>query len=523
MVAQLLRLKARLLANGFRRSPWQLVGVILGGLYGLFIAATLIAGMYYLGTQPDELVRAVLVIFVAVLVLGWALLPVILTGIDLTLDPSRFATFTVPPKQLVIGLLLGGFIGVPGLVTLILLSSQAVAWRQDPAAAAVAILCGALTAVLCLVLARLTTTAATALTANRRFREIGTVLLFVPLLLLGPILGSVQNGFEEALSWLPAAADVLAWTPLGSFTAVPADVAAGAWGIAAARFLVSAGYLAAAVWVWKNALVRALETPPRASDGGKGAEGLGALRWFPPTPWGAVAGRCLTYWLRDPRYAASIVVVPLMPVLFWYWGAQSGDYTAMLFIAPLIAVLMGFSISADVSYDNTAFSLHAVAGIRGFHDRLGRALACAVLAVPVVLLSAILPPLILGRAELMPGVLGLSFGALMTGLGVSSITSARFTYSVPLPGESPFKTPPGAGMRMMVVQLATFGVMGLLLLPELGLMLAQLVTGNDAFGWAALAAGLVLGSVLLVAGLRVGGRWFDARVPELMQATVLNR
>jgi ABC-2 type transport system permease protein len=33
----------------------------------------------------------------------------------------------------------------------------------------------------------------------------------------------------------------------------------------------------------------------------------------------------------------------------------------------------------------------------------------------------------------------------------------------------------------------------------------------------------VLGSVLLVAGLRVGGRWFDARVPELMQATVLNR
>ena len=93
--------------------------------------------------------------------------------------------------------------------------------------------------------------------------------------------------------------------------------------------------------------------------------------------------------------------------------------------------------------------------------------------------------------HLLPAILGLSLGALGTGFGVASVASARFTYSVPLPGDSPFKTPPGAGVRMAVVQLATMGVMGVLLIPEIGLVAAQLVTGNAAFGWTALAVGLL--------------------------------
>ena len=38
----------------------------------------------------------------------------------------------------------------------------------------------------------------------------------------------------------------------------------------------------------------------------------------------------------------------------------------------------------------------------------------------------------------LPAVLGASLGMLLTGLGLSSVVSARFVYPVPLPGQSPF-------------------------------------------------------------------------------------
>lgn len=523
MVAHLLKLKLALLRNGFRRSPWQLVGVILGGLYGLGVAALLFVGMYFLGGEATDVVTTALVLAVSLVTLGWAIIPVLLAGVDLTLDPARFTSFTIPPRQLVTGLLLSGFIGVPGLVTLLLFAGQGLAWRANAGLVIIGVLCGVLAAVFALALSRLTVTAATALTSNRRFREIGTIILFIPLILLGPIIQTAMSGIENGLSWLPQVSAILGWTPLGSFAAVPGDVAAGAWGTAALRVLLSLAYLAVAVWAWQVSLMRALETPPQQSGGTRDVAGLGTFRLFPATPWGAVAARCLTYWFKDPRYAMSVIIVPLVPVFVWFMFAREGNFTAMLYIAPIVVVLMAFSISADVSYDNTAFSLHVLTGLRGIDDRLGRVAACAVFTIPIVLIAAILPAVLMDELSILPAVLGLSIGALGAGWGVSSVASARFTYAVPLPGDNPMKTPPGSGARMALTQLATFGTTLALVLPEIVLHIVYLVTGRELFAWLVLVTGVVLGSVLLLLGLRIGGRWFDSRAPELLQATVLNR
>ncbi len=524
MVAHLLKLKLSLLRNGFKRSPWQLVGVIIGGLYGLGVAVLLVAAMFFLGDQPAELITTALVLAVSLVTLGWAIIPVLASGVDLTLDPSRFSVYPIPPRQLVIGLLLSGFIGVPGAVMLLLFAGQGIAWRANGGLALLGVLCGILAAVNALAISRLAVTAATALTSNRRFRELGMVLLFVPLIMLGPIIQTATNGIEEGIGWLPDVSVILAWTPLGAFAAVPGDVATGAWGLAAGRLVLSLAYLVAIIWAWKTVLVRALETPPQQSGGSRAVSGLGAaFRLFPPTPWGAVASRCLTYWMKDPRYAMSIIIVPLIPLLIWFWSAQSGDYTTMLYLAPIIAVMLAFSISADVSYDNTAFSLHVLTGLSGFDDRLGRVAASAVFAVPTVLLVAILPATLLGETQMLPAIVGLSLGALGSGWAISSVASARYTYAVPLPGDNPMKTPPGSGARMAVTQLATFGSTIVLMLPEIILHIMFLVTGQALYAWLVLIAGVVLGALVLVLGLRIGGRWFDSRAPELMQATVLNR
>jgi ABC-2 type transport system permease protein len=67
------------------------------------------------------------------------------------------------------------------------------------------------------------------------------------------------------------------------------------------------------------------------------------------------------------------------------------------------------------------------------------------------------------------------------------------------------------------------GVLLVLILPEAALVIGQMVTGDPAFGWANLALGPLLGIALFVAGVRIGGRWFDGRGPELLAQLTVNR
>jgi ABC-2 type transport system permease protein len=77
--------------------------------------------------------------------------------------------------------------------------------------------------------------------------------------------------------------------------------------------------------------------------------------------------------------------------------------------------------------------------------------------------------------------------------------------------------------QTLAVQFAGLGILLVLVLPEVALLIAQLVTGNALFGWLNLAAGIVLGLVLFAAGVRLGGRWLDARGPELLAQLTVNR
>jgi ABC-2 type transport system permease protein len=103
------------------------------------------------------------------------------------------------------------------------------------------------------------------------------------------------------------------------------------------------------------------------------------------------------------------------------------------------------------------------------------------------------------------------------------VVSARYTVAVPLPGDSPFKKPPGNVGQTLAVQFAGMGILFVLVLPEAGLLVAQLVTGNILFGWLNLGAGLLVGLALFVTGVRLGGTWLDARGPELLAQVTVNR
>lgn len=528
MVAQLVRLKLTLLVNGYRRSVWQTVGVVLGSLYALSLVALVVVGAVALGTADPQLAAPVLVLGGAVLVLGWLVVPVFAYGVDATLDPHRFVTYPIPRRRLLAGLAVGGVVSVPGIATALAVLGVALAWWRSPLALAAAVVGAVGALALCVVGSRALTTLLAPLLESRRSREVLTIAAFVPIMLAGPVIGwfssrlgegSTDAGAVQGL--LADLADVVGWTPLGAPWGVPAAVHDGDGAAAAGRLAVLLAGLALAWWVWDRALARTLETP--AEGGAKGARGKG-LGWFdrfPATPTGAVAARAATYWLRDPRYSASIAIVPLLPVVLAFAGQTSAGegpgMAVMLILAPLTAWVLGFTVSNDIAYDHTAFALHVATGTTGRTDRWGRALPVLVAGTPLVTLFAILSVGLSGRWADLPALLGLSLGTLALSTGVSSAVSAQWLYPVPKPGESPFKQPQGAVGATMVAQ----GVAGLatvvLSLPALALSLPAILLPSPALGWAALVVGPAVGAVVLVLGVRWGARAYDRRAPELLQ------
>jgi ABC-2 type transport system permease protein len=523
VVAHLVRLKLTLLRNTLKKSVWQTVGLVVGILYGLGVISMALIGLAALGTTAPEMAGQIVTIVGTVVVLAWWVVPLFAFGVDATLDPQRFVTFAVPQRQLLAGLAVAGLVGTPGAVTLVASAGTSLAFWRTPLAALAALVGGLLAVALCVVGSRATTTALAPLLDSRRSREVLSIAAFVPLMLAGPIIGWATASIAQGQEVLPVIADVLAWTPFGAPWAIASAVAEGAWGLALARLAITLLVLVAAWVVWDRALAKALVSPRGGQAAGK-TKGLGWFDRFPATPVGAVAARCMTYWFRDPRYSASIAIVPLMPVLLWFVGSSiradgGGDGFAelMLVLGPVTAFTFGFSLSAEVAYDHTAFWTHVSSGITGFADRAGRVLAASVVSVPVVVLFAVGSVAFTGNWEFLVATVGLSLAVLATSLGVSSVVSARLLYPVAKPGDSPFKAPQGAAMATMVAQLITMGVLVVLCLPAAGLALANVLTGAVVWGWLALVVGVGLGVLFLVLGMRWGGRLVDQRGPELLQ------
>lgn len=516
MVADLLRLRLLILKNSLLRSTWQLVAVIFGALYGLGILLGISIGLIALSGLPVSVARTVVVLAGSALVLGWVLIPLLASGIDQTLEPARLVTFPIPLGTLLLGLALSGLVGVPGIVTMLGSLATAGTWWRHPVIALIAASCGAIAAATCIVGSRAVTTLSTLFTSGRRFREAAGFLAVIPLVLLGPIIVTLSSGIRSATDALPGLANALAWTPLGALWAVASDAAVGNWGTGALHFLIGAATFAALLLVWRRSLALSLVTPAHTTSRSRGTGKLGFLGRFPATPAGAVAARSLTYWIRDPRYARQLLVVPLIPALMFFYS-RNGPLELLNSVGPIVALLLSLSIFSDLSYEGTAFATQISSGIRGRDDRLGRAAALGSFGLPIVIALSIGSVWISGSWEVLPGLLGLSIGIFLSGLGVSSFTSAQIVIPVPGPGDNPFKAAPGAGFTTALTTFATWSVLGVLVLPELVLAVVGAATGVAVLGWIGLAVGIGLGTALLVTGIRLGGAQFDRAAPELLE------
>lgn len=527
MVARFLSLKLTLMGNTFRRSVWQTIGLVVAVLYALSIVVLAVIGVVALGVlENPALAGLAITLGGALLVLGWWLIPIFAFGVDATLDPHRFTTFAIPRRTLVAGLAVAGLVSVPGIATVLVALGISFGWVLEPGVLLVALVGAVLGIATCVIGSRAITTVLAPVLESRRYREVVAIVALILIVMIGPLVGWLTNGVEvtvgrsdggTAVQLLEQAAGVVGWTPFGAAWSLASTVHDGDWAGLVGRLAVALGTIALAWFVWDRALARALVRPPTSGGGGGKAKGLGAFGRVPSSPTWAVTARTATYWLRDPRYSGSIAVVPLLPVIMYFTAQSTGSYFMLLATGPFVAWILGFSISNDIGYDNTAFALHVAAGVDGRADRWGRAIPMLVVGPLVSAAMVVVSVWAADSWHLTLPLLGLTFGSLLISTGVSCAVSARLVYPVAKPGESPLKSPQGAAMATVAAQGIGMLVMLGLAVPVFGIGIAALVLGGVLWGTAALVVGILYGALVLVLAVRFGARVYDRRLPELLQ------
>lgn len=516
MVATLLRLRFRVLGNQLARSPWQLVGFIFGGLYGFGILAAIVSGLVALGFGDVRLAGIVIVGAGSLVTLGWALIPLLAFGVDTTLDPDRLVVFPMSLSRMMVALTIAGVCGIPGIVTSVAALATVATWAHWPTAIIAWLVSTPVAVLTAVVASRTVASLASGLSGGRRFREVSGIVIFIPLILAGPIIAGVATGFAVNAETLAAVVPVLSWTPIGAAWSVPADAAIGDLPAAGAKLLIALATLALLWLVWRQSLARSLVHPRRASAA---AVRAGSIGWFGRVPTGAagaIFARALTYWTRDPRYLRQLVGAPLVPVLLWFYARDGEPLVALAFSGPIIAIVIGIVVYADISYDGTAFGSELITGAPGRADRIGRTFAAAAMALPLVLLAVVLPFAFSGDWTQFPGILGMSIGILFTCYGVCAVTSAQFVVPVAASGDNPFKRVPGTtflqGMAFFGIWLVALALSA----PAVIVGIIGYLSASATLSWIAGALGVVLGVAVLVGGILLGGRMLDRTGPVLL-------
>ncbi|MCT9820412.1 hypothetical protein N3K63_08980 [Microbacterium sp. W1N] len=515
MAAHVLRLRLDLLLGSLRgdgrhrlRTALSLVGLVV-------LVAAAGWGILRLRGVASETALTVMVVAGAAVALGFLVAPLVV-GADDLLDPRRFGVFGAAPRPLAFALLPAALISVPVLALAVGAVCAAIMWTAQGVPVGIAALSAVLGLITCVLLSRVAFAVAALVLRERRSRELTGLFLVGILVVVVPVvvfLASLEWG-DGVPTALTSAVDVLAVTPLGAAWALPGAFL-GAGGSFALELLVALATVAVlvAAWVW---LVQVLLTTTERPAAARGRRGLGWFLVMPGTATGVIAARSLTYWLRDPRYLVNIVIVPIAAVVTMVPLLVVGVPlpVAVLVPVPVMALFFGWLAHNDLAYDSTALWLHVASSVRGSADRAGRLAPVLLISIPMLAISIPIVISVHGAWSLLPAMAGVCASLLLTGLGLSSISSAAAPYAASRPGDGAFQQPQrtGGGLAQGVVLVAAI----VLSIPTL--WGGWLALGGDAdASWATLWTGLGVGIAVLVVGILVGGAVFRRRSGRLME------
>ncbi|MDG4827739.1 ABC transporter permease [Solwaraspora sp. WMMD1047] len=529
------RLKLRVMGNGFRGQGWR-IGLFIGGIVtGLWLATTGFLLLALPGLADSRTMAEVSAsLGGGLLVLGWTLLPLVFFGVDETLDPARFALLPVGRRMLVLGMLVAALVGVPAAATLLASAGLVVTaatfggWSAA-LVTAVGVVAGV---VLCVAASRAVTSAFASMLRSRRVRDLAAVLLAVFAALLAPLQLFAANALGQAdLGRLAGVARIVGWTPFAAPYTLGIDLALGRGWAVPPKLLITALTLGLLLWWWSRSLESAMVGTVSAAPGRAGRERpvTGAVaqlfpaivRWLPRDRHGALVAREARYWWRDSRRRANLITLAVIGVFVPAivnvsgQGAPGGGFDAS---APLVSfsmitvgVLAAVTLANQFGFDGSAYAANVIAGVPGRVELTARVVGFSLYIVPLLLVIAVGLGLFLGEPGWIGVLVGTLFAAYGCGLAVNLFISVLGAYALP-ETSNPFAINTGAGMARSLLSFVAMAATGAAALP----MLVATVLLGDVWLWLALPVGLGYGVAAAALGTWLAGDLVDRRMPELL-------
>ena len=550
MVGHLVSLKWKYVQASFRRSVWAVIGLVIAAVYAVILLAGLAVGYLGAAFEAPETGPLIALLAGSVLAIGWAIVPIFFSGLDGTLDESRFVLFPIEPATLQKGQFLGGFVGIPGVASVLAVLLGLIAYGSQPLLLIVYLVCAVLGLANLMVWARLANRLGIMLSANPRVANVLMIVAAVLMMSMGFISGGtatyLMRHWDALLPFLPW----LGVTPFGSAYAVPYWLAAGNVPAALGCLVLTLGYLAGGWWLWGKNLARSMAnvggSAHRASAAEVAAGDLGLFARFPATPRGAVAARTLHSLLKDNRLQMLTVTTAMMYLLLavgfpLFMSATGGSIQGKIGFGPnpeqatqvvnsgvmqlfgfwiyFCTVFTGYYMCYLVSYDNTAFSLHVLSPLRGIDDRIGRLWGYSILVAPIVVLMVLVASAVNGHLELFPIVLMHQLGVFAAAAGMGCVLDTFISPPVAPPGANPFKNPKNnEGMGKQLLLMLSMAVVMLSALPGgISVIVYVFLTQNLLTLVIGGALQLMIGAGLLVGGVVWGGRRFDRMSPRMLE------
>nr|WBO78692.1 transporter [Streptomyces sp. SBE_14.2] len=513
------RLKLSLLRNGLRQSSGRRVAYIASAVLTLLFAALQLIGLIAL--RGHEHAASVVILLVAVLALGWAVMPLFFPGGDETLDPTRLVMLPLRPHPLVGALLAASLVGIGPLFTLCLLTGSVIAVAHGTAAYVVGVLGAVLGLLVCVALARAVAAANIRLLTSRKGRDLAVLSGLVIAVGAQVVNFGAQRLGSSGLGQLDPAADVLRWVPPASAISAVDEASEGSYGVAALQLALTAGALAALIAVWARHLTRLMTEPDGSTlqspdTAVRQSTGLGRL--LPAGRTGTVMERSLRYIWRDPKTKAAWVTSLAIGLIVPVFNAVQG--TGSIYFACFAAGMLGIQMYNQFGQDTSAFWMVAmtISSTRDAYVELrARAFALLVITLPYATLVTALTAALLGDWERLPEALGLSFALLGAMLATGAWSSARFPYSIPQEGHK--NVAPG---QVGLAWISIFGGMvaaALLCSPVIALTIwLNISADGDTWTWFLLPTGTAYGAVLTALGLRLAAPRTATRLPEILTA-----
>jgi ABC-2 type transport system permease protein len=527
MARLLVQMKLRLLRNALRSSTSAKVAFILSTTLAGLVALGTFAGLAALRGQGAS-VDLTTVVF-TVFAFGWLILPLLLFGLDSTLDPATLALFPLRTRPLAVGLLAASATGAWPLANLLGLLGVTVGLASGALGLFVALLAVLLQVLFCITLARFVTTGLAGLLRSRRGRDLAAFLV-IPIFALYEAFAQVvpklaaqgkltTSSFAGIDAWLR-------WIPPGLAAHAIQDASDGHPGSALLRLAVLAAVIVVLGWLWVRALGRALVTVDTTTQSSavRGA----ALPFARFGLRGTVAARSWVYQRREPGSliywgitAVIMVAVSVSTILTpRYLGGLLGS-------AGLGAAFVGVFRANSIGMSGPAFGLEAMAltgrrALRAYFS--GQDIVLGMIAVP--LLTLISFGLAAVARHPVDGFLGMAVD--LAGIGAGLALSNVFTVTLPYPAEkragSPTPRPADgyAGQRLAGTFGSLIGV-GVMVIP---VVLAAVLTRSDpavvrmpVLVLSAAGYGIALAWI----GVRIAARAAEPRLPELYQIAVRSK